>query len=651
MRRWVPPLLLLLSVVALLLPAGSVARRYPQYDEARGSCASPRQRCVHSTVGTKVCAPYPGAYAALSSCTGTDSGTGGMRRIEYVPWVGTSGTFIGTTTSTATYRAQKSDDDGATWTPITFSATAGVTHCIHIVVMPEVQRVFVTCNCNFTVGFWSEDLDTWTESSATGASLLNKVWEAVAWIPIRRRIILARPSSSATVYDRVATSDDLGDTFADRVLPTNGGNNNRGICYSPLLNRVVMVGSEYAGVLYSDDYGTTWVVGTQQAGMANYDWWSCAWSPPLKLFVMVASGPNGVTTATRIAYSSDGASWSYIVGETNDADLKRVRWIQEMQVAIAAPQDPNDSRFWVSWDIMTWHVADSGSSSWQEGEDCAYNPTTGVLLVVGVHTTTRNVGRCTTGAPASCLPDPWDTGTCLYGGTCRDGVCVASSISDTRKPTSYSTQSSSTDSTVTQVRQALYSAEYGAVIGFRATTTSSVRMWPRGGSAALTLSLSSSLVAGESQDTFTTVGGFYVPVAPRAFMFATSGRTAVSHMRYTRRLQVTSSFETFSATTYSAPASMANIISAVYSPYLNRTVYCSQDGRVAILDNLALSAIMAWVTDRSSANGTYCNCAWAPNALLFVYAGSGITPSGTLISLNGMVWRDVGIVCRGYDSR
>lgn len=164
---------------------------------------------------------------------------------------------------------------------------------------------------NFTTGLTSGinykhiiDEDNWSADLSPSGN--NTIWKAVIWEPVNAVFIATGEGGVGDSYEYVAYSAD-GDTWTtttsiDAFATTNM--DCRGIAYSPVLDRFVIVGASADEAIYSDDAGVNWSVNNGSMTESN-NWNSIAYSDTLDLFVAVAdSGTN------RVARSSNGTSWT-----------------------------------------------------------------------------------------------------------------------------------------------------------------------------------------------------------------------------------------------------------------------------------------------------------------------------------------------------
>jgi len=294
-----------LLVLVLALGGGVHASHYPGFNEARGSCPSPRQKCtVTDADNATVCSPPADAFDKLQLFTASSPvpASPGFRRIESIPW---TADIIAIPKTATTFHYARSTNGGSTWTTHNVSSTPGIVRTISVAVLTDLQRIFISVESNFTCGFWSFNASSWASSSCSSSNFTNKFWDAWVYVPVDQRLLFYRPTTSNNQHS-VMISTDGALTWSTRNMVLGG--NWRNACRSPYLNRILVVSSAGRMFTYSDDGGETHLNATYNAAaMSIIDYWDCAWVHDVRIFTVVASGEDaGNPAQNRFAHSYDG---------------------------------------------------------------------------------------------------------------------------------------------------------------------------------------------------------------------------------------------------------------------------------------------------------------------------------------------------------
>jgi len=237
--------------------------------------------------------------------------------------------FVAVSSSTLTTNILTSPD-GITW----LNRTKPNTNILRGVCWSEERQLFVAVGDSGTGNraFTSPDGINWTAQTTPDVS-----WMSVCY---GNGKFVAVGASGST--ERVMTSPNgTAWTLAPGTETIVAW---QGVCYSPELNRFVMVGNSGSGgvarIWYSDN-GTTWVPSDMTGG---YGWTGVCWAKELGLFVAV----NNTSGATRVATSSDGISWTVRSNLPNSPTWSGVCWSPALRkfVAVALANGVSYEKLW-----------------------------------------------------------------------------------------------------------------------------------------------------------------------------------------------------------------------------------------------------------------------------------------------------------------
>lgn len=145
------------------------------------------------------------------------------------------------------------------------------------------------------------------------------------------------------------------------------------VCYSYSLNRWVAVGYDDFNfgepvIVYSDDGGNTWTNSNILSQTSNFMVEGCCWNGAK----FVAVGHNSGFTASVIANSSDGISWTLRTANPTTTDWYRVNGVTGLTIAVADDTSSSGKRIGYSTDDGdTWSAASlSVATAWLYGIVC-----------------------------------------------------------------------------------------------------------------------------------------------------------------------------------------------------------------------------------------------------------------------------------------